>query len=289
MALPYPVSAVKIPAGLGGQTNGKITSPPLVAAGIPGRPNAKALSLAARALEAFAAEVDERFNRVLTVTSTADAYRSYAIQEATFRLRYTTTVLPGRPSKMWNGVRWYQKPGTAMAAVPGTSNHGWGLAFDVCYWDDRDQDAVIDPGDEVLGVVADMPCFNWMLGNAFRYGLSWEAQSEPWHIRYHAGDDVPQAVEDYFNPPQPQPPLPPIGAVMDSYLLHNGAVFGHDSKLNVKQHVPDPAAWNLQRGLRALDGQPPLPEHQADRNLMRATGPVIGPVPQGFDDWGAQS
>jgi LAS superfamily LD-carboxypeptidase LdcB len=35
---------------------------------------------------------------------------------------------------------------------------------------------------------------DWLLKNAHLYGFSWEVQSEPWHLRYVAGDDVPEAV-----------------------------------------------------------------------------------------------
>jgi len=70
-------------------------------------------------------------NRNLTITSAADAFRTYAIQERIFRDRYTTTYLPRRPTKIWNGVTWFLKPNQATAAVPGTSNHGKGLAVDI--------------------------------------------------------------------------------------------------------------------------------------------------------------
>jgi LAS superfamily LD-carboxypeptidase LdcB len=59
-----------------------------------------------------------------------------------------------------------------MAAVPGTSNHGWGLACDV--WN-----------------VGQNGRLEWLLDNAKRFGFSWEVQSEPWHIRYVLGDDLP--------------------------------------------------------------------------------------------------
>lgn len=72
-----------------------------------------------------------RDGRNLTITSAADAFREYAIQERIFRERYTTTYLAGRPTKRWNNVTWYLKPGQATAAVPGTSNHGKGLAVDI--------------------------------------------------------------------------------------------------------------------------------------------------------------
>ncbi len=197
----YPVKAVSIPSSLGGVTNGKLPASLLVRPGFPGRPAGTLHRLAANAWLALAAEVAARFGETLTVTSTADAYRTYAQQEATFRNRYTTQVLAGRPSKIWNGQRWYQKPGTAMAAVPGTSNHGWGLAIDTCLWRNN----------QAIGITANMAMFNWMLLNAFRFGLSWEAQSEPWHLRYYAGDNVPPAVSGGGTPlPGPDPgPTPP--------------------------------------------------------------------------------
>lgn len=67
----------------------------------------------------------------LTITSAADAFRTYATQERIFRERYTTTYLPGRPTKVWQNKTWWLRPGQATAAVPGTSNHGKGLAVDI--------------------------------------------------------------------------------------------------------------------------------------------------------------
>lgn len=67
----------------------------------------------------------------LLPTSAQDTTRSTSTQEVIFRDRYTTTYLPGRPYRTWNGRRWYQKPGTASAAVPGTGNHPKGIAIDI--------------------------------------------------------------------------------------------------------------------------------------------------------------
>lgn len=67
----------------------------------------------------------------LTITSAADAFRTYGIQERIFRARYTTTYLAGRPTKVWQNKTWWLRPGQATAAVPGTSNHGKGLAVDI--------------------------------------------------------------------------------------------------------------------------------------------------------------
>ena len=193
-----PITAVTIPRDLAGQSNGRLHESLLVVVGFPQRPTARLHSLADRAWKALSQEVFECFTETLTVTSTPDAYRSYAMQEQTFRLRYTTTVLEGRPWKIWNGVRWYQRPGTAMAAVPGTSNHGLGLAVDACIWRNNAIHSITD----------NQTMFKWLLDNAWRYGFSWEFDNEePWHIRYFAGDLVPAAVLDFEQPPIIFPPL----------------------------------------------------------------------------------
>jgi len=63
------------------------------------------------------------------------AWRSYETQERIFRERYQTTYIQYEPGKVdarpWLGRLWYRKPGEAAAAIPGTSNHGGGLAVDV--------------------------------------------------------------------------------------------------------------------------------------------------------------
>ena len=71
-------------------------------------------------------------------------------------------------------VRLYgQKP--TLAAVPGTSNHGWGLAVDLC------------GGIEHFGTAA----YGWMKANAGRFGFlhpDWaepgNGREEPWHWEY---------------------------------------------------------------------------------------------------------
>lgn len=50
-----------------------------------------------------------------------------------------------------------------LAAVPGTSNHGWGVATDL----DLDSDAL-----------------QWMRANAWRYGFVEDVPREPWHWTY---------------------------------------------------------------------------------------------------------
>ncbi len=66
-----------------------------------------------------------------------------------------------------------EKP--ALAAVPGTSNHGWGLAVDLC------------GGIQTFGT----PQYAWMVANAGRFGFlhpTWadpgNGREEPWHWEY---------------------------------------------------------------------------------------------------------
>jgi LAS superfamily LD-carboxypeptidase LdcB len=97
---------------------------------------------------AMAAAYRLDFGTPLCIT---DSYRSLAAQQEAAR----------------------EKP--ALAAVPGTSNHGWGLAVDLC------------GGINTAGT----PQSQWMADNAGRYGWvhpSWAAQGgekpEPWHWEY---------------------------------------------------------------------------------------------------------
>lgn len=123
-------------------------------------------------------------------------YRTYGEQVALFRQRYTTTIRPMAPSKVWAGVRYWQLPNTAMAAVPGTSNHGLGLAVDTAIGS--------GPGN-VTGIG---PRLDWMLATAPQFGWSWETQSEGWHIRYIGGDTPPPAVLLYEASLGIQPTVP---------------------------------------------------------------------------------
>jgi hypothetical protein len=103
---------------------------------------------AAAAFRAMASAYAAFVGSALCVT---DSYRTYAGQ-----------------------VRLYgEKP--ALAAVPGTSNHGWGLALDLC------------GGIQNFGT----PQYGWMVANAGRFGFlhpTWadpgNGREEPWHWEY---------------------------------------------------------------------------------------------------------
>jgi peptidoglycan hydrolase-like protein with peptidoglycan-binding domain len=115
----------------------------------------------------------------LTMTG---AYRSYDQQVELFNQRYSTSDTGGG-QKVWNGTRYWLRPNMAMAATPGTSNHGWGCAVDV---------ALGGYGAEAKTV--DASFLHWALGNAAANGWSWEVQSEPWHLRLTATSAAPQAA-----------------------------------------------------------------------------------------------
>jgi hypothetical protein len=185
MALP--IRPVIRPALLTGLTNGRLPDSALVdTPGLAGGPLIRLVAPAARAWRALTAAASAA-GHTLKATSIADSYRSYEIQDRTFRQRYTTTYLAGRPYRIWNGVRWYQREGTAPAAVPSTSNHGWGLAVDT--GEERDQDT----GTESM----DAATLAWLVAHELDYGFSHELESEPWHIRYTTGDAIPAAVLAY--------------------------------------------------------------------------------------------
>jgi D-alanyl-D-alanine carboxypeptidase-like protein len=184
-----PTMPVTFPAVLEGQVNGKLADTILVRIeGLSGGPELRLVDPAARAWRAMAAAaLDDGIT--LTATSIYDSYRPYIVQYNTFIRRYWPTAEPGYiGERYWPSHRdlqgnwvpghtWYQKPNTAVAAVPGSSNHGWALAVDVANASGKRLD--------------------WLLANAARFGWSWEVQSEEWHIRYCKGDNIPQAVLDY--------------------------------------------------------------------------------------------
>jgi hypothetical protein len=78
-----------------------------------------------------------------------------------------------------------------MAAVPGTSNHGLGLAFDAALW------VEVSPGKwKIVPVGSNKLFFAWLEKNVLDFGFAWNNKTENWHLEYFAGDKVPQRVLD---------------------------------------------------------------------------------------------
>lgn len=180
----FPIKKPIVPADLKGRSNGLLPKELLR----PIKPTGQLHHLAARAWHAMRAAA---WKDGILLSVSGNSYRSYEAQESLFKQRYTTDVLAGRPTKNWQGKVWYQRPRTAIAAVPGTSNHGWGLALDLAI--DADGDEAFEWPVKSI----DKKAVDWLLRNADRFGFAWELQSEPWHLVYVAGPNLPQAVLDF--------------------------------------------------------------------------------------------
>jgi hypothetical protein len=196
-ALPFrPERDAVRPAAIKNATNGKIPAANLKPCGIR---SFVLVEPAARAMNALvkAAAADG------VVISATGTYRTYDRQEALFLDRYTTKRLDGRPTRVWNGTTYWQKPGTAMAAVPGTSNHGWGLAVDF---------ATVRNGQVVSLSSKEL---KWLAKNGPKFGWWNTVSSENWHWTYCLGDAVPKAVRDLDGEPAAAPAstkkAPPAG------------------------------------------------------------------------------
>lgn len=109
------------------------------------------------------------------------------------------------------GHRWYLKFGMAASASPGTSNHGWYAADDMS--EENDADTATDPVSVAL--------IEFLVPIADDFGWTWELQSEPWHVSWIAGDDIPTRARAVLRAagialpgevlplPDPPPPDPP--------------------------------------------------------------------------------
>jgi LAS superfamily LD-carboxypeptidase LdcB len=176
MADKYPVVKVTLCSHLKGVKPGEL--PQELLRGIEGK--GKLHHCAADAYEAMDAAANAE-GIDLSPTSQADTYRSLETQEYGFYQRYTDK--PGKKllkqnPRIYKGKAWYLKKGLAPMAVPGTSNHNLGIAIDIAN--------------------ASGARLAWLLKNAQRFGFSWEVQSEPWHLRYVAGDATPEAVKSWL-------------------------------------------------------------------------------------------
>jgi len=125
---------------------------------------------------------------VLKPTSLGDQFRSIDQQKAGFLQRYQKEPVTNSSTRTWNGVKWWLKKGFAPLAAPNDdpktcSRHMLGLAVDVAN--------------------ANGKILKWLLDNEDKFGFSHEVQSEPWHIRYVAGNNIPVAVVEFVgNKPQ---------------------------------------------------------------------------------------
>ncbi|MEO7398715.1 MAG: M15 family metallopeptidase [Ilumatobacteraceae bacterium] len=183
------------PSILTGEINGKLS--PSILAPIPAERNHDVRGFvlvipAARAYTAMHAAARED-GVILKPVSSADTYRTLQQQLDLFLSRYVVNG-PCGGCKTCDGFGTRCKmclpngKPVATAACPGTSNHGLGLAVDV--------------GTETTTATEteriDARTLQWLEDHAITFGFGWETvPSEPWHIRYNAGDAIPRAVLDF--------------------------------------------------------------------------------------------
>lgn len=181
----FPVLPIIMPTDLAGQKNGYVVAAVLRTIQ---KPSGKLEQHAATAWNCL--QLAAYFNG-LTLNQSG-AYRTYAQQLALFNARYSTTDMGRKPqvTRIWQGKKYYLKPGMSPCATPGNSDHGWGLA--------------IDAANCTLG----SPICNWLLGDGFttcealKYGFTWAVSDpknpnfEPWHLQYVPGDTYTQATLD---------------------------------------------------------------------------------------------
>lgn len=233
---PY-VENKKLPSDLLNVENGKLTNNSLIALsrdvistkkwdeynhkGSPGNyPLWTGHKLAVAAVETMikAAAVD---NIDIRVTG---GYRNYSQQLTFFQQRYTNkrpnektwnkqakAANKGdrkldRYSKDWNGKKYWLKNGSFDGvSVPGNSNHGLGIAFDLEFGFDK--------------YAEKEKTTNWIKQNGFAFGFYWDtgrmsdAGFEDWHLTYCFGDDygcLPLVNNTIIPPVLPRLVTPPI-------------------------------------------------------------------------------
>lgn len=231
--------------------------------------------LPARSMRALHARA-RRDGIILTSTGRG---RTYLQQVSLFTSRYQTTRIPyeyddetGQPiyiTKTWNNVVWYQRPDTAMAAIPGTSNHGWWLADDL---------AEIVNGE----VVPLRPStVQWLYANVPQFGFHWETIKENWHVHWTNGDRLTQATLDYEagldNDPVPPPPSEDDYDEYMSVLYRvNGEIAVFVATGLTMSWVPDEAAVNFLKYLKHVN---PTKEPVAlNRDILKSFI-LVGPAP----------
>ena len=157
-------------------------------------PGQRLRSDAAAAWDAAARACQAQLGWTPTLT---DSFRPYDVQERIFRQRYRQGNHKGQAGytadvRNWNGQPWTRLAGQAAAAIPGTSNHGGGVAVDA------------GRGGQSFGSFTD-PQRAAFLAIAARYG--WDdsegrSVGEPWHLGYNPAHDQHPAPTP---PPAPEP------------------------------------------------------------------------------------
>jgi D-alanyl-D-alanine dipeptidase len=179
-----PVAKMVLPQDLKGCENGKLPKSLL-------RPIAPSGQMHHYAATSWAMLRELAAEEGLDLVHVGD-YRPYAQQVALFMSRmkrFPDAKRNVQVTRIFNGEKWFLHVG-APVATPGTSNHGWGLAIDAAL---KTKAGVVTISTKPKG--AKRSGLDFLLAEAPALGWSWELQSEPWHIRYVAGDKPPAPLK----------------------------------------------------------------------------------------------
>lgn len=186
--MPLPIAPMVLPGDLVGVENGRVPEALMVKVARAGGGADWFHRTAYRCYLAMADECYRHTGYALDWTP-GGAYRSYAAHLAEWHRRYYR-LDPGVPmrkgDKWWDNAWWRNRDPSRFAtlATPGNTNHGLGLA-----WDFAHRNATLGKFDGIS-----TKAVGWLVVNAHRFGFSAELQSEKWHWRYVAGDNIPAAV-----------------------------------------------------------------------------------------------
>lgn len=184
-----PVGKVVLPKSLKNVPNGRVDKKDLVKIKSGGYMHKVAAG-------AFNALYDEAKKNGF-VLKTIGQYRSYEDQLEMFNDRYSLQPTGRVPqvTRKFLKKKWFLKKGKSPSGVPGTSNHGFGLAVDL---------GLAGPNGKVLSLRGNGKAWSWMCANAPLYGFYLQGPStklgkpnpefEAWHWQYCMGDKLPPAV-----------------------------------------------------------------------------------------------
>ncbi|MEV0951529.1 M15 family metallopeptidase [Promicromonospora sp. NPDC050249] len=207
---------------------------------------------AAERLTALSAEFEREFGHPIPIT---DSYRSYVAQVA---------VAHAKPH---------------LAAIPGTSNHGWGLAVDL--------------SDPISGGTS--PEYRWLRVHGPDHGWdnpSWArpdgAKPEPWHFEFFAAGQVPgRAIDpsDVGNGGSERPSTPPgtvnaAGTADDRKVTrsrHQAAADTRPKERPAGEEVRKPGKKPVDKPIAGQPAQPPTRPNPGPR--PKPTQSVPAPEP----------
>lgn len=173
------------------------------------QPAAQLRTDAAAAWNRARADVKARTGIVLRVRGW---FRTWAEQVTFFHRAYTPTRAGGTDPRWFAGVRYARRPGKAAAAIPGTSNHGYGTTVDV-----EDYGGV--GNFEHPRRVATFPI---LAEHGWTDDEGRGPIREPWHLTYDRTRDR------HINDPAPAPPPVPEEEDLDMLIIRrkrDGAAF----------------------------------------------------------------